>query len=227
MSDQKQVECPEVMKRILSTIVIIITVPVVSGLFFTVWANASISWRARHAVTNDADRLRPVNTGLLLGTSRRLVSGRPNQYFYNRMDAAAELFNRNIIRRIIVSGDNRFTYYNEPLDMRNALIQRGVPANKIHMDYAGFRTLDSVVRANKIFGQDQIIVISQKFHNERAVFIARKKGIDAQGYNASDVPVNKRLKTRLREIGARNKAMLDVVFGVQPKFLGDPVDISD
>lgn len=215
------------MKRIVISIVTVTTVLVALGLVFTVWANVSISWRARHVVTDDADSLRPMSTGLVLGTSRRVVSGRPNQYFYNRMDAAAELFNRNIISRIIVSGDNSSRYYNEPLDMRNALIQRGVPANRIHMDYAGFRTLDSVVRAKEIFGQDQIIVISQKFHNERAVFIARKKGIDAQGFNAADVTVNKRLKTRLREIGARNKAMVDVVFGVQPKFLGESIDISD
>ena len=132
-------------------------------------------------------------------------SGRPNQYFDNRMDAAAELFNRNIISRIIVSGDNSSRYYNEPLDMRNALIQQSVPANRIHMDYAGFRTLDSVVRTKEIFGQDKIIVISQKFHNERAVFITRKKSIDAQGFNAADVTENKRLKTRLREIGSCNK----------------------
>ena len=87
-----------------------------------------------------------------------------------------ELFQAGKISRILVSGDNRRMNYNEPVEMRKALIAHGIPDSVIVMDFAGIRTLDSVIRAKKVFGQDRFTIISQRFHNERALYIAGRNG---------------------------------------------------
>ena len=133
--------------------------------------------------------------GVLLGTSPKLRGGRPNLYFNYRITAAVELFQAGKISRILVSGDNRCMNYNEPVEMRKALIAHGIPDSVIVMDFAGIRTLDSVIRAKKVFGQDRFTIISQRFHNERALYIAGRNGIEAVGFNAKDVDVYSGVKT--------------------------------
>ncbi|HLW39382.1 MAG TPA: hypothetical protein VKX31_03250, partial [Brumimicrobium sp.] len=93
------------------------------------------------------------------------------------------------------------------------------------MDYAGFRTLDSIIRAKKVFQQNRFTVISQQFHNERAIFIAEFNDIELVGFNASDVSRKKGMRTNIREYFARGKAVIDIVFNVQPKFLGEEIEI--
>lgn len=142
-----------------------------------------------------------------------------NQYFQYRMEAVANLYFNKKVKKIIVSGDNHIKTYDETTDMANYLIAMGVPDSVIIRDYAGFRTLDSVVRSKKVFNCKSLIIVSQKFHNQRAVFIAHQNGIDAVGYNAKDVESKNNL-THLREIGAKFVAVLDLfVFCRQPKFL--------
>jgi SanA protein len=162
--------------------------------------------------------------GLLLGTVRDAKGGIENPFFHYRISAAAELWKEGKIKHIIVSGDNHVSGYDEPTDMMLALIEEGVPANCITMDYAGFRTLDSVVRCKKIFGQNKFTIISQEFHNERALFIANNtEGIEAVAYNAKAVPFSFHPKTFLREYIARVKCVMDVfVLNTKPKFLGKP-----
>lgn len=191
----------------------------------TCWANQQITENTTAYITCDTALLKPTKAGLLLGTSRLGRTGKLNPFFYNRIEAAAMLYHSGKINVIIVSGDNSQTDYNEPEDMKQELMKRGVPESAIYLDYAGFRTLDSVVRAKEIFGQQQFIVISQRFHNERAVYVARKKGIEAYGYNAADVSTVQGMKTYLREYLARDKAMLDLLLNLQPKFLGDKVNL--
>jgi len=177
-------------------------------------------------IYSSIDSIPSEKTGLLLGTSKYLATGNLNPYFEYRLRAAVRLFRSGKIKYIIASGDNRRHNYNEPRVMKEELVKRGIPARAIYLDYAGFRTLDSVVRCSKIFGQDSFIVISQRFHNERAVFIARHFGIDAIGYNARDVAERAGLKTRVREYFARVKAFLDLyVTGKKPKYLGKKIEI--
>ncbi len=169
----------------------------------------------------------PVNKcGLLLGTSKYRVKGGINPYFSERLDAAAVLYHSGRVKYIIASGDNSELSYNEPRTMMAGLKERGVPAENIFLDYAGFRTLDSIVRAREIFGQDSITVISQRFHNERAVYIGRSYGIYVYGFNANDSGDISDLSVRLREVLARFKAFIDVkIIMEQPKFLGDKIII--
>lgn len=163
--------------------------------------------------------------GLVLGCNRYVKDGRRNLYFLARMDAAAELFKNGKVDALIVSGDNHIASYDEPSDMKTALTTKGVPAEKIFCDYAGFRTLDSVIRAKTIFLQDRIIIVSQPFHVRRAIYIARHHGIDAYGYAARDVEGVHSIRINLRELAAKGKAVLDVWSGKQPKFAGPPIRI--
>ncbi len=172
------------------------------------------------------DELPHNRVGMVLGTSHRVRNGGPNPYFHNRMAAAAEVYHAGKVDFLLVSGDNRTRYYNEPREMRRALIQLGVPSEVIYKDHAGLRTLDSVVRAKKVFGQDSITVISQRFHNQRAVYIARHHGLEVAAFNASDVPHHKNDKTRLREWFAKANVFWDILTNKAPHHLGEPVMIG-
>jgi SanA protein len=205
---------------------IIILTSIVVIFVLTIWANIAVNQSANKFISNDLAHVEPNNVGLLLGTSRNLKNGAKNDFFFNRIDAAVELYKGGKIRNIIISGDNSKTDYNEPADMKVELVKNGIPDSLIYLDYAGFRTLDAVVRAKEIFGQNSFIVISQKFHNERAVYLARKFGINAFGYNAKEVKAYKGFKTKLREYFARDKMFLDLIFGMKPKFMGEKISIK-
>lgn len=194
-------------------------------VLLTMLSNIIVVRSTSEYLYDNADLLNSSQVGLLLGTSKNLKSGSRNDFFYHRIEATAELFRNGKLKKVIISGDNSRVDYNEPQDMKMELIKNGIPDSAIFLDYAGLRTLDAVVRAKEIFGQDTFIVISQKFHNERAVYLARHYGIEAYGYNAREVKAYKSLKTKIRELFARNKMFLDLLFGVKPKFSGEKVTI--
>lgn len=163
--------------------------------------------------------------GVVLGTRKILPNGYINTYFTYRIDAAVSLYNSGKIEYIIVSGDNSRKDYNEPEDMKNDLVARGIPEDKIFMDFAGFRTLDSIIRAREIFGQSSFTVISQKFHNERAIYLAHLEGMEVIAFNAKDVDSYYGIKTQIREKLARVKVFIDYLIGKEPKFLGEKITI--
>lgn len=164
--------------------------------------------------------------GVVLGTARHLVEGGTNPFYVNRIQATIDLYNAGKIDFVLVSGDNGTIYYNEPDTMKKDLIAGGIPENKIFLDFAGFRTLDSMVRAKEVFGLTEVTVISQEFHNERAIYLAQRHGLEAIGYNAKDVTGNKGLKVHLREYFARVKVFVDILLKTQPKYLGKKVRIE-
>jgi SanA protein len=165
--------------------------------------------------------------GLVLGTSSRLTDGSPNPFFDDRMQVAADLYKLGKVSHIIVSGDNRTRYYNEPLEMKKALIQLGVPDSVITLDYAGLRTLDSVIRSKEIFGQDHITIITQPFHSYRAIFISHYYKIDAVAVVFPEIIPAASLKVYVREFFARTKAILDLyVLKTVPRHLGGKEPIA-
>ncbi|NEX15378.1 MAG: SanA protein [Halochromatium sp.] len=180
-----------------------------------------ISLSTRGSITDQLDQVQPTEVALILGTSRG-IRGRLNPFYQARIEAAAELYHSCKVRGILVSGDNATRYYNEPVSMQKDLIALGVPADYISLDYAGFRTLDSMVRAKEVFGLEEVLVVSQRFQAARAIFLGRQFGIDAQGYAAADPEHSGYIKVRIREILARAAAVLDVLTGQGPRFLGDP-----
>ncbi len=166
------------------------------------------------------------SVALVLGTTSK-VFGRPNLFYTARIDAAWELYRAGKVKHILVSGDNSTKYYNEPDQMKEDLMEKGVPENRITPDYAGLRTLDSVVRANKVFGQNRFVIVSQCFHGERGVYLATHHGIEAIAFCAADVEGAAGTRTYLREYLARMKAIIDVwILQKQPKHLGDKVEIE-
>lgn len=189
-------------------------------LFFVgsnIWVVATTS----KFVFSKSEELPNYPVALVLGTSNKTTAGTPNQFFEKRMDTAAALYKIGKIQHFIVSGDNRTKFYNEPFEMQKALVKRGVPTSAITLDYAGLRTLDSVVRCKEVFGQDKIIIITQPFHSYRALFISQFYEIDAVAMGASDPGLDVSFKVKLREYFARSKAVLDLYFfRTSPRHLG-------
>lgn len=186
-----------------------------------------IEIQTKNKVYNNVQSIPKNKVGVVLGTSKRLVNGNINLYFKYRIQATVKLFKLGKIDYVLVSGDNGSKYYNEPKDFKKELIKSGIPEEKIFLDYAGFRTLDSVIRASKVFGQHSFTIISQEFHNKRAVYIAYLNNLNAIGYNAKDVSKKYGFKVYLREYLARTKVFVDVIFNVQPKFLGEKIKIPN
>lgn len=172
-------------------------------------------------IYDSVESIPPKKFALVLGTSKYGKKG-INPYFKYRIEATAALYFSGKIEKIIVSGDNSVKNYDEPTDMAESLIELGVPDSVIIKDYAGFRTLDSVIRAKKVFNCQELIIVSQKFHNQRALFIANHYNIDAVALNARDVQ-SKNNFTHYREFIAKYWVTLDLfMLNTQPRFLGEP-----
>ncbi len=201
----------------------------IAGVTFAVMA-ALAAWtiverEAAPRIHTSVEDLPQARAGLVLGTSRLLPGRYPNPYFEYRIAAAAKLYEFGKVDYLIVSGNQsqggRPTGgYDEPNDMRDALVAAGVPGDRIYRDYAGFRTLDSVLRANSVFGQDRVIVVSQHFHLARALYLAAQHGLSYEGLEADDPSWRLNDLTKLREVGARVKAVFDTALGVGPRFGG-------
>lgn len=189
-------------------------------------SNMIIEWSTRNKTYSDINAIPKNKVGLVLGTSSRLVEGGVNPYYAHRIDATIKLFMAGKIDYILVSGDNGSVYYNEPNTIKKDLVKGGIPEEKIFLDYAGFRTLDSVVRAKEIFGLSQATIISQEFHNERAIYLAGHKGLEAIGFNARDISGNEAIRVHFREYFARVKVFIDLILNTQPRFYGEKIEIK-
>ena len=199
------------------------------GLFLLIViyaCNFLVKKAAKDKLYTNVNNVSVNKVGLVLGTVKYLANGRVNLYYKYRVDAAVSLYKSSKISFIIVSGDNSSEKYDEPTSFKNDLIKAGIPASRIFLDYAGFRTLDSVVRVKEIFGQTNVTIISQKFHNERAIYLANHFGINAIGFNAKGVSRKYGLKVQLREYLARVKVFVDILFNVKPKFLGKQIEVK-
>jgi len=211
------------LKKIYKPTIIILTL---LSLISILWANSTINEQTENKLFTETDSIPENKVGLLLGTSKFLRNGKSNQYFANRISATVQLFKAGKIKNIVISGDNSKKDYNEPEDMKNELIKHGIPKNQIYLDFAGFRIYDSVYRMKEIFGQDRFTIITQEFHNQRAVYIANALKLDAIGFNANDVNAYNGFKTKIREKFARVKVFIDLNLNKKPKFLGEKIKID-
>lgn len=193
---------------------------------FTVYVNIMVGQAAKGRIYTEMDSIPYNKVALLLGTNPINRWGRPNSYFTNRINTAAELYHAGKVDFIIASGDNHIRQYDETTAMRDSLMAHGVPEDRIILDFAGFRTLDSVVRAKEVFGCNSLTIISQEDHNARALYLAESNGINAVAISAP-LRAGRWVRTRLalREWLARDKMMLDIWFGKQPHFLGEKIEI--
>ena len=183
--------------------------------------NIWVYYSTRNQIYSSIEKAPYRSVALVLGTSNKLVSGKPNPFFTNRIETAKALIEHNKTNHIIVSGDNSSKYYNEPLAMKKALELKGVDKSTITPDYAGLRTFDSIVRCKQIFGQDSIIIITQSFHAYRALFISNYYNLKAIAVVADEPGRWQSAKVLLRECLARPLAVLDLyILGTEPKYLG-------
>lgn len=172
--------------------------------------NISVDRNAEGRTFSDINDVPTMQTALLLGTNPKTRDGkRPSSFYLARINATAELYKHGKFRQLIISGDRR-EGYDEPQTMRHDLIERGVPDSIIMMDGQGYRTLLSLRNSKQYFGIHDMIIISQKWHNERSIFLADKMNIKAVGYNADDVRHPRAIWTHIRELLARVKLFIDL-----------------
>ena len=209
------------LKRLLYSLLVIIGLLLLTALGLDRW----ISWKTSPWIYDDLQDLPYRQVGVVLGTAKYYRTGVINQYYRYRIQGALNAYNSGKVNYLLLSGDNAQQSYNEPVTMRKDLIAAGVDPQDIVLDYAGFRTLDSIVRTRKVFDANDFIIITQRFHCERALFIAMHRGIQAQCYA---VPSPKDMLTvRVREFGARLGALADLyIFKREPRFLGPLLPIS-
>jgi SanA protein len=210
-----------------SSIFVKTLVILVLGLLIIVFlSNLTITLFSYKHTSDHIDELIPHKAALVLGTSSHFRSGAPNEYFHNRIKAAAELYHAGKVEYLILSGDNRTRYYNEPQQMRLELLKYNIPDSIVYLDYAGLRTLDSVIRCREVFGQNSFIVVSQKFHNQRAIFLGRVHGLKVSGYNAKDISSSSQTPIQMREFLARVKVFIDLITRKGPKHLGETIVVG-
>ncbi len=193
---------------------VFVAIMVMIGLFVVICCQIAVKSAAKGRLYDDVNEIPHREVGLLLGTSPLGRSGRPNQFYLRRLDATVALYNAGKIDRIIISGARRGDDYDEPAEMRNDLVKRGLPDTIFVLDGEGHRTISSIVRAKEVLAEDSVTIISQEFHNERALFLAKHNGVDAIAFNAANTSSRRwRLMMVLRESLARVKAVAEVVFG--------------
>lgn len=180
----------------------------------------------RSALYSDISSVPYNSVGVLLGTSKYSRLGGENDHYRLRLDAAYRLFTAGKIDYILISGDNSTRYYDEPSTMRRDLIKLGIPLDRIYRDYAGFRTLDSVLRARYVFNLQHFTIISQASHNRRALYIALNRNIDAIAFNAGDGK-DSDFNNKAREVMARVLAVMEThLLNTGPRFLGPIIEIG-
>ncbi len=210
--------------QLIKWIFILVFIGLLSGFLL----DRYISYISDKHIYTEIKDLPQKKAALLLGTAKYVAKGKKNYFYVYRIRAAVALWKAGKVKAIVVSGDNETKYYNETARMQKDLIKAGVPKKYIALDYAGFRTLDSVVRAEAVFDLEDYIIVSQKFHLERALFIAKAKGQKVIGFAAKDIAGTKAANKMIaREFLARIKAFLDVyILGTEPRFYGEKEKVN-
>ncbi len=205
--------------RVKRYIKIALLLPVITFIA-VVSIDTMMSVTTSEQIYSNVEQLPEQDVALVLGTSK-YIGRQLNAYYQYRIDAAIELFDTEKVIDFLLSGDNAHRSYNEPWTMKRDLLKAGVPEERITLDYAGFRTLDSIVRAKEVFELTSMVIVSQRFHCERALFIANHYNMNAVCLAVQSPQGYASLKLRVREMFARSKAILDLfIIGAQPKFLG-------
>jgi SanA protein len=199
---------------------------IIAIIIFLILLYHWVSKQAAPYVFTDSNQLSPRTIGLVLGTAKYLRNGKLNPFYQYRIEGAVKLYQQGKIKHLLLSGDHSHKNYNEPETMQQDLIRAGIPASSMTLDYGGLRTLDSILRAEKIFQVNSFTIITQNFHCARAILISRKYQLDAQCYAVAAPTGKNYAKVIFREILARVKAVSDLyIKHKQPKFLGKPEPI--
>jgi SanA protein len=194
---------------------------VLTAVLLAWFAERELHRSAARVAHSDAATVPAADVALVLGTAPIGPEGGPNRYFVYRLDAAAALWKAGKVKYLIVSGSGE-----EPAAMRAGLIERGVPPQVIYRDRAGYRTWDSVLRVRDVYGQRHFIIVSQRFHLDRALFIARRQGLDAWGLEARDVDTPYSIFTELRRYPSALRAYYDAWSDAKARDGGNKVAVG-
>ncbi|MBD3245111.1 MAG: hypothetical protein GF335_03910 [Candidatus Moranbacteria bacterium] len=194
-------------------------------IVFTVILHLVIQFKTKDQIFCDLNKLEKKQTALILGALVR-KDGRMSDIYLDRVRSAIELYQNDKVDKILISADNSRINYNETKAAEKYLIEKGIPSQDVYLDYAGFDTYDSLYRAVHIFKVKSIIIVSQKFHLPRALYISQDLRLDALGYCADKRQYQYMRSYRIREKLAQVKAFFDVLFDSKSKFLGDPIVIE-
>lgn len=185
-----------------------------------------VTMRAKERIFSSVEEIPPRPVAMVLGTSK-FIGRTINPFYSYRINAAQKLYENGKVDALLLSGDNAHRSYNEPWTMKRDMLKAGISEDRIYLDYAGFRTLDSIIRAKEVFEIERFILVTQAFHCERALFIADFYNVDAICLAVPSPEGMASLRIRAREVLARVKAVLDIyVLNKQPKFLGPKETIS-
>lgn len=193
---------------------------------FTVVSNLIIVKVQSHKIASDTELLSHNAECILILGAGVTSSGKPSEMLKERLNEGLRLYNLGMAPKIVVSGDHGREYYDEVNVMKNFLVDAGVPSEDIFMDHAGFSTYESMYRAKEIFGIKRMIVVTQKYHLYRALYISNHLGIDTLGANATKTIYYGQDYRNMREILARVKDVFTTLFRVKPTFMGDKIDIT-
>jgi len=218
-------------RRLSKYILYIALISCVALLILVLTCYLTVVYNADGRTYDSVDSIPHNKVGLLLATSPITPGGGHNYYFDNRIKAADELYKAGKVDFIIASGGDYTQLHkngcDEPKAILDSLVARGVPTDRIILDYERTRTLNSIAKAKEVYGLDSLILISQKYHNERAIYLANRYGLHAIGYNAAPSPIRRnRIKNTLREYLARVKMFVDILFGNQPDFKESQISIK-
>jgi vancomycin permeability regulator SanA len=202
-----------------------IIIPGVLGFVLFLGVNIHIHTNAQGLIEGDVVDVKPAQAAIVLG-ARALTEDVPSHIYEDRLLKGLELYQNGVVEKILVSGDNGQHSYDELNVARKYLLDREVPAEDIFLDHAGFNTFDTMYRARNIFGVDDAVIVTQKFHLPRAIFLAEAQGLDVQGYMADRMIYRDALRNQIRESLARIKAFGMVVLPYRSTYLGEPIDIN-
>ncbi len=211
------------MKKIIKWIIIILVIIIIL-IVLSINLYVRLSTKNQIIENNDYANLKDMDCIVVLGAG--IWGDKPSPMLEDRLLQAIELYNNNVSTKIIMSGDHGREEYDEVNTMKNFAIDKGIPSENIFMDHAGFSTYESIYRAKEIFEAKKVVIVTQKYHLYRALYIANQLGLEAYGIGADPRQYVGATYREIREILARNKDFLKCIFKPEPKFLGDTIPVS-
>ena len=215
------------LKKIIKIIGIVIGAIALAFVVFTIGVNAYVRLSTKNRIlsVSEAAELDDVDCIIVLGASVK-HGNTPSLMLADRLDKSVEVYNTGVAPKVIMSGDHGGKYYNEVQVMKDYAITKGVPSEDIFMDHAGFSTYDTMYRAKEVFGAKKVIIVTQKYHLYRSVYVARKLGLDAYGVATDDFKYHNQAKRDIREIFAVDKDFIWSLFKFDPVFLGEKIKLD-
>ncbi len=210
----------------MTKLLIIFGILFVVGIIYVFGVNAYVKLSTKSQIIEDGDysKLKDIDCILVLGAG--VWGDEPSPMLKDRILKGVDLYKQGVSQKMIMSGDHGREDYDEVNIMKKYAINNGVKSEDIFMDHAGFSTYDSIYRAKEIFKSKKVLIVTQKYHLYRALYISNKLGLDAYGVSADTVKYSGQLYRDLREILARNKDAIKVIFKPKPTYLGESIPVS-